>query len=210
VAFKTFTNGSVLTDADLNDYLMKQAVISCTSGTRPSSPPEGMLVYETDTDVISVYKGAAWKRYAVDVETNTALQDEDSTTISGVTSTSFIPGSPVVQVTFVAPPSGKVVITVTGSVSESSNGNKGQLGWELRAGVVVGSGTLITATSNNRCVATSKAVVASGPAEITASNRYMKTSLTPGDSYHVFTAHRTTPAGTMTVDYRHLLVEPVL
>jgi hypothetical protein len=57
VAFKLWTSGELLTSADLNLYLAQQAVIRCTSGTRPSSPNEGMLVYETDTDRYSSYNG---------------------------------------------------------------------------------------------------------------------------------------------------------
>lgn len=57
--FKTFTP-SVLTSADMNTYLMKQAVITCTSGTRPGSPTEGMTVYETDTDCYATYNGTTW------------------------------------------------------------------------------------------------------------------------------------------------------
>ena len=61
MAFKTFTNGSILTDTDLNDYLMKQSVIVCTSGTRPSSPVEGMTIYETDTNRHVKWTGGAWE-----------------------------------------------------------------------------------------------------------------------------------------------------
>lgn len=61
MAFKTFTAGSVLTAADVNDYLMEQAVITCTSGTRPSAPNEGMTIYETDTDYIRTYDGTTWQ-----------------------------------------------------------------------------------------------------------------------------------------------------
>lgn len=57
--FKTFTP-AVLTSADMNTYLMKQAVITCTSGTRPGSPTEGMTIYETDTDCYVTYDGSAW------------------------------------------------------------------------------------------------------------------------------------------------------
>ena len=32
----------------------------CTSSNRPASPFDGMVVYETDTNVVSVYDGAAW------------------------------------------------------------------------------------------------------------------------------------------------------
>jgi hypothetical protein len=62
MAFKTFVAGDILTAGQVNDYLMKQAVIVCTSGTRPSSPPEGMVIYETDTNWIMVYDGTAWQR----------------------------------------------------------------------------------------------------------------------------------------------------
>lgn len=58
--FKTFTIGETLTASDVNTYLMKQAVIACTSGTRPSSPVEGMRIAETDTDREYVYSGSAW------------------------------------------------------------------------------------------------------------------------------------------------------
>ena len=58
MAFKTFVAGAVLTASDVNTYLAKQAVIVCTSGTRPTSPPEGMTIYETDTDKLLVYTTA--------------------------------------------------------------------------------------------------------------------------------------------------------
>ncbi len=57
--FKTFVAGP-LSSADVNDYLAEQAVITCTSGTRPASPVEGMTIYETDTDCYVTYNGAAW------------------------------------------------------------------------------------------------------------------------------------------------------
>lgn len=59
MGYKLWTS-ELLTSADLNAYLMKQSVIVCTSGTRPSSPPEGMTIYETDTDRYSCYTGSAW------------------------------------------------------------------------------------------------------------------------------------------------------
>lgn len=60
MAFKVFTNGAILTDTDLNDYLMEQAVIQCTSGTRPSSPNAGMTIYETNTNRYACWSGSAW------------------------------------------------------------------------------------------------------------------------------------------------------
>jgi hypothetical protein len=59
MAFKTFAPG-VLTSSDVNTFLMRQAVIVCTSSTRPASPSEGMTIYETDTDRYATYNGSAW------------------------------------------------------------------------------------------------------------------------------------------------------
>lgn len=60
MAFKAFTPG-VLTSSDVNTFLMRQAVITCTSSTRPASPSEGMTIYETDTDRYKTYSGSAWE-----------------------------------------------------------------------------------------------------------------------------------------------------
>jgi hypothetical protein len=58
MAFKTFADGNALPAADLNTYLMGQAVVKATSSTRPSSPTEGSAVYETDTDKLVIYTTA--------------------------------------------------------------------------------------------------------------------------------------------------------
>ena len=60
MAFKTFSPG-VLTSSDVNTFLMRQSVITCTAATRPASPNEGMLIYETDTDTVLTYSGTAWE-----------------------------------------------------------------------------------------------------------------------------------------------------
>lgn len=57
---KTWSTGDVLTAPDLNGYLMQQAIVTCTSGTRPSSPTTGQPIYETDTKVIRVWDGSTW------------------------------------------------------------------------------------------------------------------------------------------------------
>lgn len=86
MAFKTFTAGSVLTAADVNDYLMEQVVIACTSGTRPGSPNEGMTIYETDTDRYAVHNGTDWVYPLVSVTKTSAAQSvTSSTTITDMT-----------------------------------------------------------------------------------------------------------------------------
>ena len=62
--FLTFTDGSILTAAQVNGYLMKQAVMYfATAAARSSaitSPEEGMVTYRADSDVIEYYNGTAW------------------------------------------------------------------------------------------------------------------------------------------------------
>jgi hypothetical protein len=58
---KTWVTEEVLASADVNNLLMKQSVIACTSGTRPGTPVEGMFIYETDTDTYRGYDGSTWQ-----------------------------------------------------------------------------------------------------------------------------------------------------
>ena len=47
----------------------------CTSSTRPSGPYEGQMIYETDTDMVAVWNGSAWRYIAATTPTNgTVLQ----------------------------------------------------------------------------------------------------------------------------------------
>lgn len=61
MAFKTFAPG-VLTSSDVNTFLMRQSVITCTAATRPASPNEGMTIFETDTDATLQFDGTNWIR----------------------------------------------------------------------------------------------------------------------------------------------------
>jgi hypothetical protein len=62
MAYRTWVVGEIVTAANVQAFLQNQAVISCTSGTRPVAPAEPWMVAETDTDSLNVYDGAAWRR----------------------------------------------------------------------------------------------------------------------------------------------------
>ena len=63
--FKTFAIGEVLTAANVNNYLMKQAVMVFATATARStaitSPTEGMVTYLADNNRIEYYDGTAWQ-----------------------------------------------------------------------------------------------------------------------------------------------------
>lgn len=47
----------------------------CTSTSRPTSPYEGQMIYETDTDMVVIWNGTAWRYLAATTATNgTVLQ----------------------------------------------------------------------------------------------------------------------------------------
>jgi hypothetical protein len=64
VAYKVFTNGSVLPASDVNTYLMDQSVMvfssSATRAAALTAPVEGMLTYLEDTAGYESYDGSAW------------------------------------------------------------------------------------------------------------------------------------------------------
>jgi hypothetical protein len=59
--FKLWNSAETLTSSDVNTYLGKQSVITCTEATRPTTGlVEGMTIYQTDTDNLWFYDGATW------------------------------------------------------------------------------------------------------------------------------------------------------
>jgi hypothetical protein len=64
VAYKVFTNGSVLPASDVNTYLMDQSVMVFSSSTTRAAalpaPVEGMLTWLEDVNRYENYNGTAW------------------------------------------------------------------------------------------------------------------------------------------------------
>jgi len=64
LGFRTFTAGEILTAANVQSYLMDQAVMvfadSAARGSAIASPTEGMFTYLSDSDALEFYSGATW------------------------------------------------------------------------------------------------------------------------------------------------------
>lgn len=52
----------------------------CTSTSRPSAPFDGMMIYETDTNLVRIWNGTAWKTLAYSDYTNGSVLQVVSTT----------------------------------------------------------------------------------------------------------------------------------
>lgn len=76
----------------ITNYIPSSRLIQpgvCTSSTRPASPFEGQCIYETDTDMMAIWNGTAWRYIAATTPTNgTVLQVVEGTTTTTASSTS--------------------------------------------------------------------------------------------------------------------------
>jgi len=98
--YKTFTIEEA-TSSDVNTYLMQQAVITCTAGTRPGSPVSGMRIWQTDTLTGYIYVGGSWvlhervapltrKTASESVFNSTTLQNDDHLVVAVQPNASYI------------------------------------------------------------------------------------------------------------------------
>jgi hypothetical protein len=89
MAYKVFSNGSVLNASDLNDYLMRQSVMVFSSSTARDSaitgPTEGMVSYLEDTNAYQFYNGSAWTNL---ISSTSGLEHITTQTFTGVASVS--------------------------------------------------------------------------------------------------------------------------
>lgn len=133
-------------------------------------------------------------------------ESEDNTALTGITSLTAIAGSPQVGHTFVAPPSGAVMVNVSGYIACASAASQVILSFEMRAGGTVGSGTVFYAANPDRGLRIGR----SASDELTATRRNRVFGLTPGSTYNVRTMHWMGTGTGGQVLFRNILVEPLL
>lgn len=61
----------------------------CTSTTRPTTPFEGQMIYETDTDMVALWNGSAWRYIAATTPTSGSVLQVQSTTYDTAASASL-------------------------------------------------------------------------------------------------------------------------
>ncbi len=93
VAYKVFTNGSVLNASEINDNLMNQSVMVFSNSTARTaaiaSPIEGMITYLEDTAAYESYDGAAWVAFGAGGGKILQVVSTTKTDTFSTTSTSF-------------------------------------------------------------------------------------------------------------------------
>jgi len=130
------------------------------------------------------------------------IQVENGTDQTGITSASASAGSPVVGTSFVAPASGRVWISISGNLFVGTATGELVLGWELRDGSAIGSGTVLLGNDADRALTAGR----TASTQAGGTNRYLHTGLTGGSSYNVRAMHWIN-GGTGIVTYRRIAVE---
>jgi len=133
----------------------------------------------------------------------TATQVDTQNTAGTTTSTTFtatLTGGTACGTTFIAPPSGRVLI-FNNLAMLNSGANFCLCGVQVRAGGSIGSGTIAYAVSDNDAVTTG------GTTEFGLCRVSLVTGLTAGSTYNVQQLFRVT-AGTGTFERKHLVAQP--
>ena len=124
----------------------------CTSSTRPASPYDGQVIYETDTDRIAVYDSSAWvyKTPATSVGSVVQLVSNQITTVTATTSTTYVDATDFNATITPKSSSNKIFITVSaGTGHAEATGGFLRL---LRGSTVIGADPQVwfyTGTSNS-------------------------------------------------------------
>ena len=121
----------------------------CTTLTRPTAPYEGQFIYETDTDMLAIWNGTAWRYIASTTATNGSVLQVQSTTLATIWSSNVVSGG-IADITGLSASitpkssSSKVLVTVNmnGMVDVSGSYRPFFAAQLKRGGTAIGGGTV--------------------------------------------------------------------
>jgi hypothetical protein len=179
-------------------YISAVQVVSATSDI--TAPYNGQMAFVTNNFSLFVYRSstATWSRYP---DTDNVLNDVQNTagTTSSTSYVNTLTTGVVGGKAFIAPPSGKVIITNGLWITASGTG---YCTIRVCTGAVVGSGSVFgsfSASDNNANVMT-------GAASVNLTRRTLVTGLTPLSNYNVQQWFKV-GSGTGTFEKKELIVE---
>lgn len=129
---------------------------------------------------------------------------QDTTSLANLSNTTFLQGSPVVSVTFIAPTSGAVLLSVGCSFRDNTGTNRVHLAPLVRE--TDASGALVLAAD-----VTTRGVGSPGATAnfMYRSRTTILTGLTPGQQYYAHTAHKVSGGATADLQVRDITVTPL-
>lgn len=201
---KTSATGTVVATAGAYVYVVMdgdQLALPCKFVGGLSLLPDTRVTlqkYGDDWTVTGDFAKNYWPRKAHDLNAQ-----------SNFINTAAALGAPEVGATFVAPPSGEVLVTVGGVAVQSAVGNNTYLSFSVRTGGDWADGATVVGFDYRRGIGAGRAVVSGGSTETDGVNKSPVAGLDPGATYIARTGHWVTPAGTGTVHARYIEIDAV-
>lgn len=191
VAYKVFTNGSVLNASEVNDNLMNQAVItfsnSTARGSAITSPTEGMITYLEDTDLYQFWNGTAWTNLISSGPAGKVLQvvTVNPTTTFTTTSTSYVDATDYAVTITPTSATSKVLVLFNYGHFVSMNSSTNAFGFSqiLRGATVVASAknyAVAGPVGNQELWSAATAMVLDSPATTSATTYKLQVGVNPG------------------------------
>lgn len=156
-----------------------QGVAICTSTADRDSaithPVNGQMAVTTDLGIVWRRHAGAWGTITNNAGTTLDSKEDTSGTTTSGTFTATLTGGTTCSGTFVVPASGKVDIIYGAQVGNSDANDLAICSYEVRAGAVVGSGTVVQAAEIPRGVysgTTKRAMVTDSVSGLTAGGTY--------------------------------------
>lgn len=137
------------------------------------------------------------------------VSDSESADETAFTNTSFDSGSTVCGTTFVAPESGNVLVLWSARFQSNSNNVRAAVSVSVATGSTLGSGTVVSAASDDSSIETSQSGTGGTETRIQASMFRRVTGMTAGDTYNVVVQKKVLSAGNGTVFQRDVVVIPL-
>jgi hypothetical protein len=122
----------------LSNYLPSSRVLTpgvCTSTTRPASPYEGQAIYETDTDMMAIWNGSAWRYIAsTTAASGSVLQTVEGSyaTTTSTTSLTFVDTN--LSATITPKSSSSKILVIANQAGCGKYGGNGSIVLELLRG----------------------------------------------------------------------------
>ncbi|NDB89079.1 MAG: hypothetical protein EB164_09275 [Thaumarchaeota archaeon] len=122
-----------------------------TSSNRPANPYDGMMIYETDTNLVRIWNGTAWKTLAYsDYTSGTVLQTVSATTATQVSTTSSTPVDTGLSVSITPTAStSKILLLISHAIYIGTAGSV-CTSWLLRGSTQIGKAIANDDSGNNQ------------------------------------------------------------
>lgn len=165
-----------------------------------SDPPNGPAQFQALADAVE----AELDRIDDTLSGVPITQSSSVAATVSTTSTSYVALAGNPGLSFTAPTSGRVIIAIGAALTGSAADTYAMMGFQVRTGSVIGSGTIIQAADNNEVVANL------GLSDIAASHVSLVSGLTAGDPYNVQVLYKMlSGTGTAFFARRNVIVQSV-